>query len=47
MNSEYKAFVKQVEGHAQKLIDTSDAAAAYASAHMKAQEAGISVPSPS
>ena len=45
MNPEYKAFIKQVEAHAQNLIDTSDAAAAYASGHMKAQEAGISVPS--
>ena len=47
MNPEYKAFIKQVEGHAQKLIDTSDAAAAYASGHMKAQKAGLSVPSQS
>jgi len=47
MNSEYKSFVKQVEGHAQNLMDTSDAAAAYASGHMKAQKAGISVPSQS
>ena len=38
LNPEYKAFVKQVEGHAQNLIDTSDAAAAYASSQLKAQE---------
>jgi hypothetical protein len=47
MNPEYKALVKQVEGHAQNLIETSDAAAAYASSQLKAQEAGISVPSQS
>ena len=42
MNADYKAFVKQVTEHAQNLIKTSDAAAAYASAHMK--DAGIEVP---
>jgi hypothetical protein len=44
MNADYKAFVKQVHEHAENLITTSDAAAAYATAHMKAQEAGIQVP---
>jgi hypothetical protein len=43
-NAEYKAFVKQVYQHAEDLVGSSSAAAAYASAHMKAQAAGIAVP---
>lgn len=44
MNSEYKAFVAGVTAHAESLVKTSDAAHTFAEAHVKAAEAGLSLP---
>ena len=44
MNDEYKRFISGVVAHAAALVKTSDAAHSYAEAHLKASEAGLSVP---
>ena len=44
MNDEYKRFISGVVAHAAALVKTSDAAHSYAKAHLKASEAGLSVP---
>lgn len=41
MNAEYKGLVTRIYEHAEALVKTSDAAGAYASARLKAHEAGI------
>jgi hypothetical protein len=44
MNADYKGLVTRIYGHAEALVKTSDAAGAYASARLKAHEAGVKVP---
>ncbi len=44
LNQEYKDLISKINEHAQTLVTTSDAAGEYASAHEKAQEAGLRVP---
>ena len=44
MNDEYKRFISGVVAHAAALVKTSDATHSYAEAHLKASEAGLSVP---
>lgn len=44
MNTEYKAFVAAMTAHADNLVKTSDAAHTFAVAHVKAAEAGLSLP---
>ena len=44
MNDEYQRFISGVVAHAAALVKTSDAAHSYAEAHLKASEAGLSVP---
>lgn len=43
-NGEYKDLIEKINGHAETLVKTSDAAADYAAAHEQAQEAGLKVP---
>ena len=43
MNEEYRTFVAGMTKHAEALVKTSDAAHSYASAHLKATEAGLPV----
>jgi hypothetical protein len=43
LNTEYRELVTQIVGHADTLVKTSDAAGAYASAHLKATKAGLKV----
>ena len=44
MNDDYKRFIADVASHADALVKTSDAAHSYATAHLKASEAGLRVP---
>ena len=44
MNAEYKELVTRINEHAEILVKTSDAAGTYASARLKATEAGVRVP---
>jgi len=44
MNPEYKSLVAAMREHAEALVKTADAAATYAAAHLKAEEAGLKVP---
>lgn len=44
MNGEYRRFIDDVASHAAALVKTADAAHAYATAHLKASEAGLNVP---
>ncbi len=44
MNEEYKRFIANVGAHAAALAKTADAAHSYAAAHLKASEAGLTVP---
>ena len=44
MNDEYKRFVANVAAHAAALVKTADAAHSYATAHLKASEAGLNIP---
>jgi hypothetical protein len=44
MNAEYRALVNQMYQHAVVLVKTSDAAATYATARMKAAGAGVKTP---
>lgn len=44
LNAEYKELISRIYGHSETLIKTSDAASAYAAAHLKAVEAGLKVP---
>ena len=44
MNTEYKELVTRIHEHAENLVKTSDAAGTYASARLKAAEAGVKVP---
>jgi hypothetical protein len=44
MNDEYQELVARIYQHAEFLVKTSDAAGEYASAHLEAQEAGLTVP---
>lgn len=44
MNAEYKDLVTRIYEHAETLVKTSDAAGTYASARLKAAEAGVKVP---
>jgi uncharacterized Zn finger protein len=44
LNTEYKALISKIYQHAQALVKTSDAAGNYASARLKAAEAGLKVP---
>ena len=44
MNDAYKRFISGVVANAAALVKTSDAAHSYAEAHLKASEAGLSVP---
>lgn len=44
MNEPYKSLVTRIYGHAETLVKTSDAAGDYASARLKANEAGLKVP---
>ena len=46
MNTEYKASIARIYEHAEALVKTSDAAATYAIARLKADEAGVKVPKP-
>ena len=43
MNEDYKKFVNGMTTHAEALVKTSDAAHSFASAHLKAVEAGLNV----
>jgi hypothetical protein len=44
LNTEYKNLVSQIYDHSERLLKASDAAGEYASAQLKAQEAGLKVP---
>lgn len=44
LNSEYRSLLERMFEHAEELVRTSDAAASYAAARMKAAEAGLNVP---
>lgn len=44
MNDAYRRFVDDVASHATSLVKTADAAHSYASAHLKASEAGLNIP---
>lgn len=44
LNTEYKDLVTRISEHAEILVKTSDAAGTYASARLKAVEAGVKVP---
>ena len=44
MNDEYTRFVANVAAHAAALVKTADAAHSYATAHLKASEAGLNIP---
>lgn len=44
MNAEYKGWIARVYEHAETLVKTSDAAGTYATARLKAMEAGVKVP---
>jgi hypothetical protein len=43
MNEEYRKLVAEMRTHVEALVTTSDAAHTYASAHLKASEAGLNV----
>ena len=45
LNPEYRQLVSNVAGHAEKLMKTADAASDFATAKLKAAEAGLNVPS--
>lgn len=44
MNDEYRAFISGITSHAETLVKTADAAHTFAVAHVKAAEAGLSLP---
>lgn len=43
-DTEYKELIATIHGHAESLVETSDAAGKYASAHRQAVLAGLKVP---
>src|SRR5579863_759065 len=43
LHAEYNDLIAKINGHAETLVKTSDAAGEYASAHEKAVEAGLNV----
>jgi len=46
LNAKYKDLVTRIYAHAENLVKISDAAGSYASARLKAAEAGVAVPHP-
>ena len=44
LNAEYRELVSRIAEHSEKLAKTADAAGDYASAHARAEEAGLKLP---